>query len=373
MTLDKTLISKEVLTFENNITLIKKQINDLNFKKTTIILNEIKEIIFKNMKKYEIKILKLRISLFHFLEVYNIGMYSSCNNQVSGSNFYIKADLLEKSEKYTINISKYFKNYFSVEDLENDIIEEIKSIKGCSNLEKTISSNVILDSKLSGQLVHECIGHTSEADNYLSDISTDYKLGYKWSNIPFNVIDDPNLLDHKGSYQFDEENNRSFKTNIIQKGIWNDLLHTEETAKEFSRKSSCNARRVIHSSTSLPRMSNTYMEPGEFQFNELVKDIGDGIYLRGEQGGKSFQNNFSLCAAYGQIIKNGKLTNNYIRNIEIFGNKFHTISKIKKISGEFKFHDPIYGCDKNGENQLHVSYGAPHLSLSNLMLKPINS
>jgi predicted Zn-dependent protease len=372
-TLDKILTSKEILTYENNITLIKKQVNELTFQNTSVILNDIKNILFKNIKKNGIEILKLKISLVHFLEIYNIGINIPCYNQVSGSNIYIRANLIGEFGTYTLDMGSYFKNYLNLENLESEIIEELNTLKNSSKLENTISSNIILDSKLSGQLIHECIGHTSEADNYLSNFSTDYKLGYKWSDIPFNVIDDPSLLDHKGSYQFDEEGNRSFKTNIIQNGIWNNLLHTQETAKKFSHKSSCNARRVIHSSILFPRMSNTYMEPGEYQLNELVKDIDEGIYLCGGQGGKSFKNYFSLTPVYGQFIKNGKLTNKYLRNIEIVGDKFNTISKIKKISGDFKFHDPIYGCDKYGENQLHVSYGSPQLSISNLILRPLNS
>ena len=371
--LDKILTSKEVLTYENDVTIIKRQVNEITFQNTNVILNDIKNMFFNITKKYSLEILNLKISLINFIEIYNIGKFSLCNYQISGSNIYIKAELSAIFGTYTFNFGNYFKNYFNLESLEFEIDHELMSLKNSSKLENTISSNIILDSKLSGQLVHECIGHSSEADNYLKDFSNNYKLGYKWSEIPFNVIDDPGLLDHKGSYQFDEEGNRSFKTNIIHKGFWNDLLHTQETAKKFSHQASCNARRVIHSSIYFPRMSNTYMEPGEYQLNELIKDIDEGIYLCGGNGGKSFRNYFSLIPAYGQIIRDGKLTNKFLRNIEVVGDKFNTISKIKKISGEFKIHDPIYGCDKNGENQLHVSYGSPHLSIANMILRPLNS
>lgn len=367
--MDKILTSQEVLMYENNKTIINKKNSKLALKNSNVILNDVKDIIFKKLDKENIE--KLKISLIQFLEIYNIGINTPCYHQLSGNNIYIKINLTGKFGTYALDFGSYFKHYLNLETLEAEIIEEVNTLRSSLKLESTISSDIVLDTKLSGQLVHECIGHSSEADNYSTDFTANYRLGYKWSNIPFNVIDDPSLLDHKGSYQFDEEENRSFKTNIIHKGIWNDLLHTKETAKKFSSTSSCNARRVIHSSIFFPRMSNTYMEPGEYQFNELIKNIDNGIYLCGGQEGKSFKNYFSLIPSYGQIIKNGKLTREYLRNIEIVGDKFNTFSKIKKISGEFKFHDPIYGCDKNGENQLHVSYGSPHISISNMILRPL--
>lgn len=371
--MDKKLNSKEILTYENHTTVIKKQINELTFQKTHVILNELKDLLFKNITRENIEILKLEIVLDHFLEVYHIGGEKNFSNNFSGSNISIQANLSGNFGLYSLYFDTYFKNYLNVEAIESEISEEIKGLNNSSKLENTIASNVILDHKLSGQLVHECIGHTSEADYYLSDNATGYKLGYKWSDIPFNVVDNPCLLDHKGSYQIDEEGNKAFKTHLIRNGIWNDLLHTQETAKKFASQSSCNARRVIHSSVLYPRMSNTYMEPGEYQLNELFKDIDDGIYLRGgRQGGKSFRNYYSLTPVYGQVIKNGKLTNKYIRNIEIVGDKFNVFSKIKRISGELKFHDPVCGCDKHSEKQLPVSYGSPHLSLSNILLRPLN-
>ena len=369
--MDKILNSKNVLFYENKSTILKKQIEGLTFKNTDTILFDIKEALLNKISDYNFEVLKLKIDLVHFIEIYNVGSPCQNGNHISGNNIFIRLTLICNDKCFNVNIEHYFQNFFNIKILEFEIDNELKTLQNTSHLKNIVSSDIVLDNQLAGQMIHECIGHTSEADNYLShNLNTDKQIGYKWSNIPFNVFDNPCLLDHKGSYQIDAEGNRAFKTCIVYSGIWNELLHTQKTAELLNNKRSCNARRVLKSNKIQPRMSNTYMEPGEYQLNEIIKNIHEGIYLCGGKGGKSFKNCFSLTPSYGQIIKNGKLTNKYIKNIEIVGDKFNTISKINKISGELLIYDHVYGCDKNDENQLHVSFGSPHISITNMILRP---
>ena len=101
-------------------------------------------------------------------------------------------------------------------------------------------------------------------------------------------------------------------------------------------KSSGNARSSI-SDQPIVRMSNTYLEPGDMSFDELIEDIKDGIYLLGSRGGQvdTGRGNFQFNASEGYLIKNGRITDN-LRDVSLSGNILETLKNVNGVGSDFK-------------------------------------
>lgn len=350
-------------SFLGDISLLKEKITDgiINIEKLILELSESLGLCYKNgliyirkYEKYQNSLNDSCITIFDFILNINFDYINDVYKLEWNSSF--------------LNEINFKKIYF---ELQNEIFQEMLALKNFDYLSKPIFIDVILDSKLSSQFIHECIGHTSEADNYLDYYNNYFKLGYQWSSVPIDVIDNPTFCGCKAFYLEDDEDSKAFKTYLVRKGIWEGLLHTSETSKYFNETKSCNARKVHSSSKILPRMSVTYLKAGEYQLNELIKKVNYGIYCKGTSGGKSFNQCFTIKPNYGQVIKNGSLIHEYIFDFELIGNKFDAISKIRNISENFQMHNPAYGCDKKGEKQLSVSLGAPEIFLKKMILRPL--
>ena len=60
-----------------------------------------------------------------------------------------------------------------------------------------------------------------------------------------------------------------------------------------------------------------------------------------------------------------------LRRFDLVGDKLATLARLAGIADDLTFFDSALGCDKDGQNNLPVSQGAPHLALSAASLRPI--
>ncbi|KFN01152.1 metallopeptidase TldD-related protein [Bacillus clarus] len=257
-------------------------------------------------------------------------------------------------------------------DQIDELRVEIEQTVHGKSLKDKLKLPVILDQWPASHFVHECFGHTSEADNYMEyACENDYRLGYRWSDYKFNVYDDPTLIGNKAHYGRDDEGEKSFCTQIIKDGIWCNLLHSSETKKKLQAKGSCNGRKVSYDDSILPRMSITYMDKGNENVDDLISQIEYGLLCKGSWGGGSIGTKFIIRPSYGIIIKNGSLSDSIIRRFDIKGCKFKAARNIVGSSNELRMFNPVFGCDKNNQNNLSVTQGAPHIYFKELDIYPI--
>jgi predicted Zn-dependent protease len=258
-----------------------------------------------------------------------------------------------------------------IQAIEEEILPEIRAARWGEYLLERASFPIILDPWLASQLIHECIGHSSEADNYLNYMKPNgYELGMVWTDYPLQVYDDPTMVGMRGSYDQDHEGSSSFCTQLLEDGVWTGLLHNRETAQMLGEKRSCHGRRVIGNERIQPRMSVTYAGAGKESFEEMIQ-IEKGLYCVGTWGGGSNGLQFLIRPAYGIYIEDGRMTNRIVRGFDIRGNKLEAIRQIEAVGKDVKFFNPFFGCDKNGQNNLPVAHGAPHIRLKKAHLVPI--
>ena len=217
---------------------------------------------------------------------------------------------------------------------------------------------VIADPELTGVLIHEALGHAVEGDLILqNDSILKDKMGETIASDIVNIFDDASRKDGFGYYPYDVEGVKTKPNQLVKDGKLISFLNSRETAAKLGMSSSGNARSII-SDQPIVRMSNTYLQPGDNTFDELVEDIPDGIYLKGSRGGQvdTGKGIFQFNAAEGYLIKNGEIATP-LRDVSLSGNILETLKNIDAIGNDFKL--SVGFCGKDGQTA-PVGDGGPH-------------
>ena len=148
--------------------------------------------------------------------------------------------------------------------------------------------DVVLSPELSGIAAHESVGHPQEADRVLgregaqageSYLKAD-SLGRKIGSVEANISDDPTLLHSMGYTPVDDEGVAAKKRRLIKNGVINEFLHNRATAVEFGLVSNGASRSASFDMEPIIRMSNTFVEPGDYSTDELFKEVKHGVFLK---------------------------------------------------------------------------------------------
>ena len=167
---------------------------------------------------------------------------------------------------------------------------------------------VILDQELAGVFVHEAVGHATEGDIILEgDSCLEGMLGQRIGSELVTVKDDPSLMQN-GYYPFDDEGSLAQETVLVEKGILKSYLNSRETAARLGGVPR-NAR-AEGLDRPVVRMSNTYIANGDWKLEEILEEMGDGVYLAGSRGGQvsTGEGVFQFNAKRGYLVEKGEKT-----------------------------------------------------------------
>jgi TldD protein len=179
--------------------------------------------------------------------------------------------------------------------------------------------DVILSPELSGIAAHESVGHPQEADRILgregAQAGESYllreSLGTVVGSKEANVSDDPTLLHSNGYNPVDDEGVETRKRKLIQKGVVSEYLENRSTAAELKERNNASSRAAGFNREPIIRMSNTFVEPGDFTTEELIKEVREGIYMKSftewNIDDKRLNQRYVGMEAY--LIKNGEIKN----------------------------------------------------------------
>lgn len=216
---------------------------------------------------------------------------------------------------------------------------------------------VVLDQELAGVFVHEAVGHATEADIVLEGGSVlENQLGERIGSELVCVKDDPTLLEY-GYYPFDDEGSASEETVLVKDGVLSSYLHSRETAARLGGVPR-NARAEGYRRP-VVRMSNTYMDQGDWSLDEILEELADGVYLIGSRGGQvnTAEGIFQFNAKRGYLVEKGVCTD-LLRDVSLSGNIMEILKRIKAVGDDLKFNSGR--CGKSGQ-LVPVSDGSPHL------------
>ncbi|MHA1635252.1 MAG: TldD/PmbA family protein [Candidatus Thorarchaeota archaeon] len=221
------------------------------------------------------------------------------------------------------------------------------------------SYDVVMDPILNGVMTHEAFGHAAEADNWPSHTTVlEDKVGIEVGPEHLSITDDPTLDGKRGSFEYDWEGTKTKKRTLVKDGIFVELLHSLETAKRLDMEPNGAARSQSFMQAPLPRMSNTFMEPGDWEIDELIQDTKNGILLCSFNYGytRPSVGQFMFQASYGYIIENGE-KGQMVRDVSLAGNILEVLVKVDAIGKDFELY--AGSCGKNGQ-AVPTMTGGPH-------------
>ncbi|MEM4717769.1 MAG: TldD/PmbA family protein [Desulfurococcaceae archaeon] len=256
--------------------------------------------------------------------------------------------------------------------------EELKAIenvllKGVEPPSEKVT--VVLSSEVVGLIVHESSGHPMEADRILgreaaqageSYVKPEMIRKYRVGNEYANVVEDPTIPGSYGFYLYDEECVRARPRYLYREGLLYEPLHNRHTARLFGGYSNGAARAMNYASEPIIRMSNTYLAPGEMEFDELIEDVELGLYVKSymEWNIDDARWNQRYVGLESYMIRNGELAEP-VRNpvLEFTTGWFY--SNIQGVDKNLKFYPGT--CGKGEPSQgVPVWFGGPNVKLNKI-------
>lgn len=224
--------------------------------------------------------------------------------------------------------------------------------------------DAVVDNEMVGLLLHEAFGHATEADIVEAGGSVlEGRVGSRIASELVTVVDDGRI--EGGFYlPYDDEGTPKVKTTTVEKGVLKTYLHSLWTAKRFNANPTGNARVMNYGEVILIRQTNTFMEPGDYDVEELFEDVKEGVYLRGRgaMGGQvdTSMGTFTFTAGPSFMVKNGEIAG-MVRGVMISGNILETLMNVDAVAKDLKVTTSVFGgCGKDGQ-LVRVGDGGPHI------------
>jgi len=223
--------------------------------------------------------------------------------------------------------------------------------------------DIIADPDISGIIAHESFGHGCEADQVLRNRSYLANLmGKKIISELVSLHDNSSLEGERGYFIFDDEGVKSSDTIIVKNGVLNHFMHDRQSAAFMNSEVTGNARAQDFSRKVFVRMSNTYIEPGEWKHDELIENTENGFYLiKGLTGMEDpLGGNLQVVTHKAIEIKKGKLGQLY-KGVGITGKVLEFLSNVDAVTDDFQVRGS--GCGKGHEDYVTVSSGGPYMRI----------
>nr|WP_156915436.1 TldD/PmbA family protein [Desulfurococcus amylolyticus] len=224
--------------------------------------------------------------------------------------------------------------------------------------------DIVLDNEIVGLMLHEAFGHASEADIVEAGGSVlGGRIGETVASPLVSIIDDGRV--EGGVYvPYDDEGTPKLKTYTVRNGVLSSFLHSLATARGLGASPTGNARVMSFRNTLLVRQTNTYMEPRDWKPEEMIRDMGRGLYIRGKgaMGGEvnPLTGAFTFTSGPSYIVENGEPIK-LVKGVMLSGIILETLKNVDAVGKDLVVKTSVFGgCGKSGQ-MVRVGDGGPHV------------
>jgi len=256
----------------------------------------------------------------------------------------------------------YFRDSLSPETIGREAAEEAMFLLSATP-PPAGEMPVVLAPGHSGVLIHEAVGHLLEADFIRRRTSVFWdKRGKSVGSEQVTIYDDPTIPGFRGSYNVDDEGTIPRKTALIRRGRVVGLLQDRLSARILEEPPTGHGRRQDFSCIPIPRMSNTYIDRGEYDPEEILRSVNRGFYALHYQGGQvEDSGKFTFSVSSGYLIENGRLTRP-VHQTTLIGTNIDILKNIEMVGSDLRFGLQTGTCGKEGQSA-PVSDGCPTIKI----------
>ncbi len=306
-----------------------------------------------------------RSSLFHFQS--SLGADIRYDYQTCGLAF--SCSMAEGEKKFTGNWQKGGTRFEEMRGLHDELREVVKEQTAFLRNSVPVKPGkypVVLSPEAAGVFAHESFGHKSESDFMLSDetMKNEWQLG-KAVGAPILSIVDFGGVAGCGFVPYDDEGTRARKNYLIKNGVLAGRLHSALTAAALNEAPTGNARAIDCAFEPIVRMTTTYIEGGDLDFEQLIAPIQEGYFIKSIRHG-SGMSTFTIAPSLAYEIKDGKL----VRPVQISvltGSVFETLGLIDGLTKDVEYLSFVTGgCGKMEQMGLPVGFGGPFVRVSSM-------
>lgn len=230
---------------------------------------------------------------------------------------------------------KGFESFESNEEYLNFAKEFIVSLAG--NIDaipfESCRVPVVFEGGNCGTFWHETCGHQLES-YAISRNSSDFAglIGQKVASDKVTLIDDGTIAGLYGSAAIDDEGNPTKRNILIEKGILKGYMIDRIGGRLLNMPSTSSGRRQSYTFAPASRMTNTFLDAGKDDEDEMVSSVEKGVFVK-KLGGGTGGREFSLAVKEGYLIEEGKITKRLnglvlngrgielIKNVDMVGKK----------------------------------------------------
>ncbi|MBN2416901.1 TldD/PmbA family protein [bacterium] len=221
--------------------------------------------------------------------------------------------------------------------------------------------DVVMQNGWGGVLVHEAVGHPLEADNIAKKIGAfTGRLGQKVASDCFTMVDDGTLPSFRGTTNYDDEGTQMKRNVLIRSGVLEKYMTDILSARQLGLERTGNGRRESFRYLPIPRMTNTFIEGGDSDPDDIVASTPGGIFVKSLSGGSvnpvTGVFNFTCREVY--LIENGRITVP-VKGATLIGSCLDIISGIDAVGNDLAFGPGICGKGQMAE----VTAGQPTVRL----------
>jgi TldD protein len=226
---------------------------------------------------------------------------------------------------------------------------------------------VVLGPGWPGVLLHEAIGHGFEGDfNRKGTSAFAGMLGKKVAAPGVTVVDDGTLAGRRGSLSIDDEGTPTNCTVLVENGVMKGFMQDKLNARLMGMAPTGNGRRESFAHLPMPRMTNTYMLPGERDPGEIIASVKRGLYAVNFGGGQVDITNgkFVFSASEAYLIEDGKVTRP-VKGATLVGSGPEVLTRVSMIGNDLKLDEGVGVCGKDGQS-VPVGVGQPTLKIDGM-------
>lgn len=224
-----------------------------------------------------------------------------------------------------VDLSEY------VETLTNKVTSKLNAKQVKSGKYKVILKNEAMSSLL-GSLT----GLFNGENVYKGISQLKDKVGQSVFDEKVTIIDDPLKKDGFSSTPFDDEGVASKRKVIVENGVLKMFLHNQKSASMMNEETTGNGFKSGYASSIGIRPTNFYIQVGSNSYEELLKEMGNGIIideLNGLHAGLNpISTDFSLQAS-GYYVEEGKIVYP-IHLITVAGNFLEMMKHIESVGDD---------------------------------------
>ncbi|MGC8585225.1 MAG: TldD/PmbA family protein [Thermoplasmata archaeon] len=356
----------------------KKKIEDFQLEEKISLLSDIDKKLMENNLQMRILNIKDKIQEIEFANTEGTMIHGIIPNIYYF--YYVGAlengNFEQVSREYGMTGGYEFVNEMNIMDRTVDESKKLLKILKAKKIPEG-KMDVIVGPEVSGIVAHESSGHPMEADRVSgregaqageSFVKFD-SLGKRVGSDVVNVIDDPTIEKSFGYMKYDFEGVKTRKKYLYKNGIINEFLLNREYAGMLGQESNGSARSSSWNLEPIIRMSNTYIEPGNYSLEEMIKDVKYGILMNSftEWNIDDIRYNEKYVGREAYLIENGEIKDPVRRPvIETTTTKFY--SSVDAVSKDLEFFagtcgkgDPMQGVD--------VWMGGPYVRLRDMYIR----